>query len=214
MARGVEEGDHALLGLHVVRADVLGDSAGLAVSDAGLPDVVKKGGLAVIYVSHDGDDRSAGLGLQVSAVTLVEDLLLKLILLPEDYLVAHLLGDELRGLLVDDLVDGGHGALLHHELDDLGGLHCHLLRELADGDGLADDDVAGNRSGRLLEAVLVRLPAGLDGLAAPGLAAAVAAVGAVIVLTALLAEALLACSVAAAVLLLALLLHLGFLDKP
>ena len=57
MARGIEEGDDALLGLHVVRADMLGDAAGFAGGHLGAADVVQQRGLAVVDVTHDGDHR-------------------------------------------------------------------------------------------------------------------------------------------------------------
>ena len=79
--------------------------------------------------------------------------------------MAHLLDDEHRGVLVDDLVDGRHDAHVHQHLDDLGGLHGHLLRELGDRDGLADGHFAHHRRGRHLEAVLriaVAAPSGGD----------------------------------------------------
>ena len=46
-------------GLHVVRADVLGDAAGFAGSDLGAADVVQQRGLAVVDVAHDRDHRGA-----------------------------------------------------------------------------------------------------------------------------------------------------------
>jgi hypothetical protein len=52
--------------------------------------------------------------------------------------VAHLLDHDHRRVLVDHLVDGDHRAHLHHDLDDLGGLHAHLVREVGDRDGLGN----------------------------------------------------------------------------
>src|SRR5690625_1605883 len=53
--RGVEEGDVAAWCLDTVSPDVLGDAAGLAVSDFGAADVVRQRGLAVVDVTHHGD---------------------------------------------------------------------------------------------------------------------------------------------------------------
>ncbi|MBG9885309.1 hypothetical protein ABE10_01640, partial [Bacillus toyonensis] len=59
VARGVDEGDRPLdavvLGPDLVRADVLGDAAGLALDDVGLADRVEQSRLTVVDVSHDGD---------------------------------------------------------------------------------------------------------------------------------------------------------------
>ena len=43
----------------LVGADVLGDAARLARGDVGLADRVEQRGLAVVDVTHDGDDRRA-----------------------------------------------------------------------------------------------------------------------------------------------------------
>src|SRR3546814_18294234 len=57
MAWRVEEGDDALLGADVIRANMLGDATRLARGDAGFADVIEQGRLAVIDVAPDGDDR-------------------------------------------------------------------------------------------------------------------------------------------------------------
>ena len=66
MARGVEEDDLAAergrIGLgdvHLVGADVLRDAAGFAACDVGGTDGVEQRSLAVIDVTHDGNDRRA-----------------------------------------------------------------------------------------------------------------------------------------------------------
>src|ERR1700733_12832130 len=56
--------------------------------------------------------------------------------------VAHLLHHEHRGIRVEGLVDGRHHTEIHQHFDDLGRLDRHALRELADGDGLANHDLA------------------------------------------------------------------------
>ena len=57
VARGIQEGDLAVVHLGDVRADVLGDAAGLAGGHLRLADVVQQRGLAVVDVAHDRDDR-------------------------------------------------------------------------------------------------------------------------------------------------------------
>ena len=57
VARGVDEGDLAAVLVDHRRADVLGDAAGLGRGDAGLADGVEQRRLAVVDVTHDGDDR-------------------------------------------------------------------------------------------------------------------------------------------------------------
>ena len=60
MARRIEEGDGAAVDHHAVRADVLRNAAGLARNDVRAADAVEQGGLAVVDVTHDDDDRRAG----------------------------------------------------------------------------------------------------------------------------------------------------------
>ena len=46
--------------MHLVGTDVLRDAAVLARDDVGVADRVEQLGLAVVDVTHDGDDRRAG----------------------------------------------------------------------------------------------------------------------------------------------------------
>ena len=57
------------MGNDLVGADVLGDAAGLPRHDVGLADRVQQLGLAMVDVTHDGDDRRTG--SQVGLLTLV-----------------------------------------------------------------------------------------------------------------------------------------------
>ena len=68
--------------------------------------------------------------------------------------MAHLLDDQHGGVLLDHLVYRRHDAHVHHDLDDFGGLDCHLLGEFGDRDRLGDRDLAHHPGGRHLEAVL------------------------------------------------------------
>ena len=57
VARSVEEGDAATVVVCLVRADVLGDPAGLGLHDRGLADRVEERRLPVVDVAHDRHDR-------------------------------------------------------------------------------------------------------------------------------------------------------------
>ena len=57
MARGIQEGDLAVVDLDLVCTDGLGDAASLASGDVGLTDGVQDTGLAVVNVTHDTDYR-------------------------------------------------------------------------------------------------------------------------------------------------------------
>ena len=57
VTRCIEEGDLAVLHLHLVGADVLRDTAVFLFGHAALPDRVQQRGLSVIDVTHDRHDR-------------------------------------------------------------------------------------------------------------------------------------------------------------
>ena len=136
VAGGVEEDDLPRADVHVVGADVLGDAAGLARGHGRGADGVEQRRLAVVDVAHDGDDGSAL--DQVFRVRrrrlLLHDLFLERL---EGGLVAELLGEVDRDLLVERLVDGRHDAALDERLHDVAALDVrHLLAQLLHGDAL------------------------------------------------------------------------------
>ena len=114
----VEEDDRALLGVDAVGADVLRDAAGLARRDARVRILSSKRRLAVVDVTHDGDDGSA--------VHVVAALVRDLAAGGGDHvgradrdvldLVAELARQDLRGVGVELGVDVHAG---HAELDQL-----------------------------------------------------------------------------------------------
>ncbi len=124
VTRGVEEGDVTSVGeLDVVRADVLGDAAGLACDDVGLADVVKERGFTVVDVAHDGHDGRTADEVFLAVLFLMDG-------------VGHLGGDEfggeseflghdVDGLGVKALVDGHHHADVHTGGDDAVHGHVH-----------------------------------------------------------------------------------------
>ena len=57
MARGIQEGDEAVVDLDLICTDGLRDAAGLACGNVGLADGIQNTGLAVVNVAHDADNR-------------------------------------------------------------------------------------------------------------------------------------------------------------
>ena len=119
MTRGVDEGDRALvalqLGEDLVGADVLGDAARLALADVGLADRVQQARLAVVDVTHDGDDRGPELEvvvvarvLAVGEVEAVEQLAVLLLRADDLDDVVHLAAEQLEDLVGDRLGGGDH----------------------------------------------------------------------------------------------------------
>ncbi len=138
---GVDEGDRAVLALvldvHLVGTDVLGDAAGLVAHDVRLADRVEQAGLAVVDVTHDGDDRRAGDEVLVLALVLAEgeieglEQLAVLVLGADDlHLVVQLGTEQLQGLLVDRLRRGDHLAEVEHHLDERGRVGVDLVGEV------------------------------------------------------------------------------------
>ena len=136
----------------LVGTDVLGDATGLAGHDVGVADVVEELGLAVVDVTHDGDDRRAAGKVRGVLVLLgqVEHLLeLDLLLLTgidHGDLGAHLGGEQLDHVVGQRLGGGDHLALLHEEAHDIGRSAVELRAEvLGRGSPLDDDDTLGHR---------------------------------------------------------------------
>ena len=140
VARGIEEGDGLVVYLDGIRANVLGNAAGLARRDLRVTDIVEKGGLAVVDVAHDDDDRRTGDELLRRVLMIVkefffdrnDDLAL--------YLAAELDGDKFRRIVVDGLVDRRHHAVFQQTLDDLRRRLLHARGEFTDGDFIGDFD--------------------------------------------------------------------------
>ena len=118
MARGVDEGDFLAMVVDLVGTDVLGDASGFRRDDIGVPDGVEEGGLAVVDVSHDGDDGRSGFeGLLV----ILEDGEFRLPFkgLEFDFLDPEFRRDQGCRVKIHILVDGGHDPESHELLDDL-----------------------------------------------------------------------------------------------
>ena len=127
VTRGVDEGDPALLavdlGRDLVGTDVLGDATGLLGDHVGLADRVEQLGLAVVDVTHDGDDRRTGHEVVLVALVLaeldVEGLeQLAVLVLGRDDLddVVELVAEQLERLVVDRLRRGDHLAEVEQHL--------------------------------------------------------------------------------------------------
>ena len=135
VARRVDERDEAAVLDGLVGADVLRDATGLAGDDVGGADAVEQQGLAVVDVTHDGDDRRPRpLRVGVVVVVVVEQRLeLDLLLLAgldEQDVGADLEREQLDLLVGERHGRGDHLALLQQEAHDVGGGAVQLRREL------------------------------------------------------------------------------------
>ena len=93
----IEERDHAFRRFHVVRADVLRDAARFARRHLRAADVVEQRGLAVVDVTHDGDDRRTRLGTRSRALFALQ-IFFDLVALEHLGDVAHLFDHQRRGV--------------------------------------------------------------------------------------------------------------------
>ena len=149
MAGGIQEGDGLAVDLHLIGADVLGDAAGLAGRDGGIADGIEKAGLAVVHMAHDHHHGSPGDQVLLGVLVVVDELFLD----GDDHfllhLAAHLLRHESGGIIVDELREGGHDAVLHKALHDLGAGLLHAGGQLAHADLVRDLDLDGGLLGDL-----------------------------------------------------------------
>jgi hypothetical protein len=109
----------------------------------------------VVNVTHDGHNRCTRFS-RCASVTVAHYRFFQLVFTTQDNFVAHLFGNQLRGFLIDNLVDGCHCAQLHHRFDDLRTFNGHFVRQIANGDGFANHNVTVNCLSWLLEALLQR----------------------------------------------------------
>ncbi len=148
VARRVEECDHAFRRFDVVGADMLRNAAGFAAGNARAADRVEQRSLAVVDVTHHGDDRRTRQRFRRRRLRAFGEQRVRVVELGRDRLVPHFLDDDHRRFLIEHLIDRDHRAELHHRLDDLGGLDRHLARKVGHGDRLRHRDFANQRLGR------------------------------------------------------------------
>ena len=141
VARGVDKGDRPLAAVvldgHLVGADVLGDATGLALTHAGVTDGVQQSGLAVVDVTHDGDDRRPDLEIVLAALVLAVGEVERLqqfavfVLGGHDlHDVVHLAAEQFEGLVTDGLGGGHHLTEVEQRLNQCSRVGVDLLGEV------------------------------------------------------------------------------------
>ena len=129
MSRGIEEGDTtAVVQLHIVGTDVLGDTTSLTSDHVTLADIVQKAGLTMVHMTHHRNDRSTWLQVFLF-VGLFHDGLGNLctdILRLEAELLCH----QVDGLSIQTLVNTNHNTHTHASTDDLSHRHIHHVGKL------------------------------------------------------------------------------------
>ena len=141
VTRGVDERDRPLAGNRVsddlVRTDVLRDATVLASNDVGVANRVEQLGLAVVDVTHDGDNRRAGTEIALVAFVLAELEVerleqLAVFVLGADHLhvVAEFGAEQLQGLFVHRLGSRDHLAEMEHDLHERRGIRANAVGEV------------------------------------------------------------------------------------
>ena len=151
VTRGIDKGKGVILADRLIRTDVLGDAAGLAVNDVGVADLVEQLGLTVIDVAHDGDNRwtqwqiasrSRFFGdLFFDAEHLAELFFVLLARIDELDLRAEILSELGDQVIGERLRRRNHLALLHHELHDVGDRTVEFRSEVERRDRTFDNDL-------------------------------------------------------------------------
>src|SRR4051794_15601950 len=159
VTRSVDEGDRPLLlielGDDLVRADVLGDAAGLPRHHVGVADGVQQLGLAVVDVTHDGDHGRTDLpvlGVALVAEGEVEGLeQLAVLVLGADHLdvPADLGTEQLQRLLVHRLRGGDHLAQVEQGGHQRGRLRVDALGQIGQRGATGQSDGLSVATGQL-----------------------------------------------------------------
>ena len=140
MSGCIQEGDLLSVDLNGIRTDVLRDAARFLIRHIGLPDGIQKGGLTVVNVSHDADNRRSGNHILFVLLILLQELLdhINLDFLLTDDVVFN--GNALR-LLIGNLLIQRHDLAFHKQLlDDSCSRNLHLVSKVLDGDVVREGD--------------------------------------------------------------------------
>ena len=135
-------------GVHLVGTDVLGDATVLLGHDVGRADRVEQLGLAVVDVTHDGDDRRAGdevclvlVGVELD-VEARQDLGVLLLGRDDPHVPAELGAEQLQRLLGRRLRRGHHLAELgEHDLDERAGVRADPVGEVGQAGAARQPDL-------------------------------------------------------------------------
>ena len=156
VARRIQERYHAFGCFHMIRADVLRDTARFARHHFTAADVVQQRGFTVVHVAHHGYDGRTRQHFGIDRLRFVQEGI-GVVNRGGFADVPHFFHHQKRGVLVERLVDGYHHAHFHQGFDDFHAFHRHFVRQIGHGNGFGYQDFVHHGFGRCLETVLVRL---------------------------------------------------------
>ena len=142
----------------MICTDVLGNAAGFTCSHLSTADVVQKGGLAVVDVTHDSHNRrTRHFRILFEIAFKFAEQRFRIVGLGGKRLVAHFFDDNHRRFLIKHLVDRHHLAHLHEGLDNFSRLHAHLVGKICDGNRFGYGHFTYHGLGRHLNLTLLVL---------------------------------------------------------
>ena len=134
MARCIQEGDLLSVGFHLIRTDMLGDTACFGGGDMGRTDLIQQRGFPMVNVTHNGNHRR----------TIFQIFRFVFHIGKQFFLFGYLhfnrctefFGDDGGCIDVQILVDGGHHAHGHQLHDNVGSLFAQLTGQILYGDAV------------------------------------------------------------------------------
>ena len=140
MSGRIQEGNAPVVDRNGIGTDGLGNAAGFLAGHAGASDLIQKGGLTMVNVSHDTDDRGPLDHILFVLVVFLQEFFdhVDLFLLLAEDIIIH--GDGFSFLIGDFAVDGHDLARQEELLNDFRSLQVHFLGQLTDGELLRDLD--------------------------------------------------------------------------
>ena len=140
----IEECDMAPVGqLHIIRTYMLGDTACLTGNNISFANIVEKRSLAMVDVTHDGDNRRTALEVFLAVFLLMNGIgnLCRHIFCRE----AEFVGHDIDSLGIKTLVDGNHHAEIHTRCDNVVDRNIHHRRKVVCGNEFSDFEYAALR---------------------------------------------------------------------
>ena len=120
----------------LIGADMLRDATGFTCNDICRPQCIQQRGLAVIDMTHDGDDRGARLKIRIVLVGIAFQADLDIGFGNTLGRVAKFSHDQLRGLGINRFRDRRHDPDIHQRLDNVDGALGHTIREFLHRDSV------------------------------------------------------------------------------
>ena len=138
MARRIQEGDRLAVDLNGIGTDCLRNAAGFSGGYVGIANIVQQGGLAVVYMAHNHNDRGTGDEIFRLILTVVDQALFHR---DNNFLfdlAAEFHRHESCGVIINHIGDRGKRAHLHEIFDDFGGRLLHTCSQISDADFIRD----------------------------------------------------------------------------